>query len=298
MKLILLISTLLTTLCGSAQELPLFPEFDKSKTGGGVGLSYRSLKGGNQIFIPSVNYRYSEDRTLEDKIKNISVADRQFFVGTSINGLTFNEEENKITFGLKVSFLSTRDNPYSDRDMYVIGHDVDINSQYTDCNSRLQRSIYFGDKVVFDHGVSFGAYRENGLIEYNQLDSNFVSFTGGPELGLRSLFKVGKKGSLNLSLRSFFHILPSVNYQVEPVEILFPGEENELYVYESNNGVRLQNKFQINYLTSNFTIFAATRNEFVKIKSYYKNLNQFTLGAQFNLKGTKKNYKKVDDLNK
>lgn len=280
---------ILTTInLGFAQELPLLPEFDKNISSLNSGVSVRNLNKKTQVFLPSIYLRLSANRVLPKNDKNNIIADRQTYLATSVDGISFDERENSITFGLKASHVVTYDNLIkSNEDMYVVGHEIDMNTDFLDYKSRVQRTIYYGDNFVFDHGMSLGTYREKGLNAARSLGQSVVLFSGGADFGVRSKISLKNNSSLNISARTFMHVLPNVKDRAVELEAL----EDEEIVYDKSNGGRVQGQLQVSYNRSNVTVFLSSRNEFLKNSDYVKLTNQFSFGALFSLTGSKKKYK-------
>ncbi len=241
---------LFTAFHSFSQEVPFYPHGDDDD----IGISFSLRENGSsqgQSLISTFFYQTDSYNT-----------HHSIHLASSIDNITFDESENTITFGVKGAYF------LSDSDLNIAaGVDVDINSNFNDYTARILRSVDLGKGVYFDHGVSFGGFQstnlDNGLARTNRYYDH--SFSGGPELGIRASFKLGKNSAIDLSARAFYHMIPEIS--------LGSGHDNI-------NGARLQTKTQVAYKNDKITLFVANRSELIKAKSFFENQSTLSGGVR------------------
>ncbi|MCB9091328.1 MAG: hypothetical protein H6621_10180 [Halobacteriovoraceae bacterium] len=264
MKKFVLVLTFLS-LQAFSQELPTYPRV-LDDTDIGISFSLRDNgKGQGQSLISTFFVEGNSDYNAYrgNDIENAYY--HSFYVASSVDNITFDERENSITFGVKGSYFLS---PSEVKDIGVsVGVDADVNSNIVDITARVLRSAKMGRNFFFDHGLSLGGFSSNHL--NLGLDRNGGTFSAGPELGLRTTFKIGENSSLDLSARALYHMMP-----------MSMGKDIDGNDRKGVNGARLQTKSQVAYRNNRITVFLSNRSELIKAKDYFENGSMVSGGVR------------------
>ncbi len=244
-----------------AQELPTYNDEETT----GIGISLRSFGNSHQSFLSTFSSSGSTT--------SITGNDRTFYdvnASLSLDGITFNENENKITLGVKAGFaiVDFEDTHFGG------GIDTDIAQQRKSVNGRLYRAIKIGEKSYFTHGGTFGWYRDADIGErFPLIGENNDILQVGLELGGETNIDLNKakNTTLKLSGRGNYIYLPSA---VTTAELDANGHKIE----ETSNGGLINVSVQAVLKSNKVSLFVATRQEFLKVKDFYKKTGSLSVG--------------------
>ncbi len=245
-----------------AQELPTYSV--ESSTG--IGITLRSFENSHQSLLST----FSSNGSI---LHEYSKTNRTFYdvnASLSLDGITFNENENKITLGVKAGFALV---DFDSMHMGV-GIDTDIAQQRKSFNTRLYRAIKIGEKSYFTHGGTIVWYRDADIGErFPLMGENNDILQEGLELGGETHIDLNeaKSTTLKLSGRGNYIFLPNSGKTTE-----LDSEGNE--VVETSNGGLINVSVQAVLKSNKVSLFVGTRQEFLKVKDFYKKTGSLSVG--------------------